>query len=534
MIRVALYARYSSENQREASIADQIRECRRFAKARGWTVVEEYSDAHMTGSNTFRPGYQALVKAALDKQFDRIVSESLDRLSRDQEDTAGLFKRLTFAGVDMWTLAEGEIGAMAVGFKGTMNALYLKDLVEKTRRGMRGLVEQGKSGGGLCYGYSVTAVGDRAINAVEAKVVIRIFEAYANGASPLAIAKALNAEGVPGPRGAGTWGPSTIHGHAVRGTGILNNELYIGRLIWNRRRWLKDPDTGRRVPRENPPDQWTVTEVPALRVVSDTLWRAVKAKQGAMAQGAMRKGATTMASRRPVYIFSGLIKCGVCGRGYVVNNGKLTCGGYKQRGTCENSRRVSIEEVDGRVLTALQEKFFAGPHFEVFCQEFTAMENEVRMERRGNIVGAERELANVRKGIAKMVDTFAEYGPVPELKDKWNTLQARKLELEATLATAEEPGPLLHPKMADVFREEVIALRSALMEDNRDDAARQSVRKMVEEIRVTPRPDGTIAIDVTGDIAAMLTAASPGDWSGYTKMVAGARVQFCIPKKVAA
>ena len=77
-----------------------------------------------------------------------MIAESLDRLSRDQEDTAAVHKRLAFVGVRIITLAEGEIGHLHVGFKGTMNALFLKDLADKTRRGLRGRVEAGKSGGG--------------------------------------------------------------------------------------------------------------------------------------------------------------------------------------------------------------------------------------------------------------------------------------------------------------------------------------------------------------------------------------------------
>ena len=84
-----------------------------------------------------------------------ILAESLDRLSRDQEDTAAIFKRLGFAGVKIVTLSEGEISELHVGLKGTMNALYLKDLADKTRRGLRGRIEAGKSGGGNAYGYQV-------------------------------------------------------------------------------------------------------------------------------------------------------------------------------------------------------------------------------------------------------------------------------------------------------------------------------------------------------------------------------------------
>ncbi|MBY6066605.1 recombinase family protein [Leisingera aquaemixtae] len=119
---------------------------------------------------------------------------------------------------------------------------------------------KGKSAGGIVYGYDVaheagpnglTERGGRKINEVQAKVVQRIFKAYANGESPAALAKTLNAKKVPAHNG-GTWEPSTIYGNRERGTGILNNELYIGRQIWNRLRYIKNPETGKRVSHLNP------------------------------------------------------------------------------------------------------------------------------------------------------------------------------------------------------------------------------------------------------------------------------------------
>src|SRR5206468_522069 len=154
-IKAAIYARYSSDNQRDASIADQLRLCRLLADREGWTLEEEYADHAVSGATLLRAGFQALMRDALKRRFDVVLAESLDRFSRDQEDTAGLFKRLTFVGVRVITLAEGEITHLHVGLKGTMNALFLKDLADKTRRGLRGRVEAGKSGGGLCYGYRV-------------------------------------------------------------------------------------------------------------------------------------------------------------------------------------------------------------------------------------------------------------------------------------------------------------------------------------------------------------------------------------------
>ena len=108
-MKVAIYARYSSDNQRDASIADQFRVCRAFAERQGWTICEEYTDHAVSGATLLRPGFQSLMRDALNRRFDVVLAESLDRFSRDQEDTAGLFKRLTFAGVNIVTIAEGDI-----------------------------------------------------------------------------------------------------------------------------------------------------------------------------------------------------------------------------------------------------------------------------------------------------------------------------------------------------------------------------------------------------------------------------------------
>src|ERR687887_1304116 len=177
-MKVAIYARYSSDNQRDASIADQLRICREFAARQGWTVVQEFTDHAISGATLLRSGFQALMRDALNGRFDIVLAEALDRFSRDQEDTAGLFKRLTFAGVNIVTLAEGDITHLHIGLKGTMNALFLKELAEKTRRGLRGRVEAGRSGGGMSYGYrivrrfenGVVTTGEREIVPEEAAI----------------------------------------------------------------------------------------------------------------------------------------------------------------------------------------------------------------------------------------------------------------------------------------------------------------------------------------------------------------------------
>jgi site-specific DNA recombinase len=231
-VRAGAYARYSSDNQSQASIDDQVRICRAEIERHGWELTQAYTDAAISGASTFRPDYQELLLDASAGAIDVVVAESLDRLSRDLADVATLYKHLSFLGVRLWTVAEGQINELHVGLKGTMNALYLKDLAQKTHRGLRGRIEAGKSGGGNSYGYDVVKKiddngepvrGERRINPQQAAIVKRIFKDYARGVSPRAIAKQVNKEGVPSPSGKG-WGPSTIHGNWQRGSGILKNE----------------------------------------------------------------------------------------------------------------------------------------------------------------------------------------------------------------------------------------------------------------------------------------------------------------------
>ena len=516
-MKVALYARYSSENQRDASIADQFRVCREFAGRQRWRIEREYSDHAISGATLLRPGFQALMRDALRHEFDAVLAESLDRFSRDQEDTAGLFKRLTFVGVRIVTLAEGDITHLHIGFKGTMNALFLKDLAEKTHRGLRGRIEAGKSGGGLCYGYRVVRSlsgsalvnGDRQIEPAEAAIVVRVFREFVSGVSPKEMAKRLNREGVCGP-GGGKWSPSTIHGHHARGTGILNNELYVGRLVWNRLRYVKDPDTGRRVSRPNPRPEWVTVGVPALRVVDDEMWAAVKERQERTRRTmAQRGGAALCQLRRPRYLFSGLTKCGECGAGFIMGSAnRLMCFGAREQGTCTNRLTIRRDEVEARVLRAIQDKLLRQDLFEDFCCEFTREMNRLRMERRAELSSAERELAHLETRRKKLVQSIMDGVPGEEVKDEIISIAARREFLAKQVESADEPPPLLHPSMSDLYRAKVTRLAEALELPESHSEATEVLRGLIDEITLTPR-EGALQIDLKGNLAAMLSAAQP-------------------------
>ena len=108
-MRVAIYARYSTDLQSAASVEDQIRLCEENAARQGWTVLRHYVDRGISGASLMCPGLQDMMSAAAEGAFDILLAEALDRLSRDQEEIAGIYKRLGFAGIRIVTLAEGPI-----------------------------------------------------------------------------------------------------------------------------------------------------------------------------------------------------------------------------------------------------------------------------------------------------------------------------------------------------------------------------------------------------------------------------------------
>lgn len=547
MNRTVIYARYSSDNQREASIEDQIRVCRQHAERQGWPVVNVYTDYAMSGASMMRPGIQQLMQDAAAGKFDILLSEDLDRISRDQEDIAGIYKRIEFAGARIFTLADGNITDLHIGLKGTMSARYLKDLAQKTHRGLSGRVREGKSGGGISFGYDVVQKlddkgepvrGDRSINPEQAAIVERIFREFAGGMSPKAIAARLNKEKIAAP-GSDGWGASTIYGNRRRGTGIINNEIYIGRLIWNRLRYVKDPDTGKRVSRPNPESEWIVTDVPELRIVDQELWDQVKAKQRELGDASepLHK------KQRPKNLFSFLLKCGECGGGFsMISQTHLGCSCARNKGTCDNRLTIGRDKLEQAVLGALRDHLMDPELCAVFCEEYTRHSNRLHMEHNASLTANKREFEGATLELDKLVDAIASGVPVERVKAKMWELENRRTELKAMIDTTQEAPTLLHPNMAHHYHAEIGRLIESLNSRDHKTEAAQIIRSLVDRIVLTPDPSRkSLNVDLIGDLAGILAMATnrwsqnggkPMELGGFQdlpagqqdKMVAGARL----------
>lgn len=517
-MRVAIYTRYSSDRQSSSSLADQLRLCRAVAERHSWIVTGVYEDAASSGSLRDRKNYLSLIADALAGKFDAVVAESLDRLNRDLEETARLYKRLKFVDVSIHTVSEGPISEVHVSISGLMGEMYLKSLAEKTRRGVEGRVMAGKSGGGRAYGYDTLSgfdangepiTGERIINETQAETVREIFRRFAAGEGPRALARSLNERGVPGPNGR-PWGDTTIRGHRKKGTGILNNELYRGLQVWGRQRFIKDPTTGRRVARLNPKGSETVIEVPQLRIVDDGLWAAAKCRQQDVSRPLTDLHTTIPLNdlHRPRFLLSGLLSCGVCGGGYTITaKDRYGCARRGRQGTCSNSHGIQRLELEKRVLDGLRASLVTPELVAEFIAEYTAEWNRLQGDLRVAASQRDRKLTDVKRKINGIIDAIERGIITATTKDRLVALEAEKskLELERPIQPAR---PLIHPNLAERFRQSIARLDKELADPVLAAQAKSVLRSLVKTIKIYPGPKrGHVELELHGELASILALA---------------------------
>ena len=542
-LRAAVYARYSSDNQREASIADQVEICRRYCAQMGWDVTAVFDDAALSGSSTMlRPGYQRMVLAAEAGAFDVVVCEAVDRLSRRLSDVAALHDRLAFRGVMIHAPSIGAITTMHIGIMGMMAQMQIADLGAKTKRGQAGRVRAGRIPAGLAYGYAVVPplpgckeAGERRIVEAEAAIVTRICRYFADGMSPRQIARTLNEEGIKGPGGR-PWLDTTIRGQPERGTGVLNNSLYIGELVWNRVSYVKDPATGRREARLNPPEHWEHKAVPELRIVDQSLWNAVRQRQADCALGA--SGAPTQVplngTHRRKFVLSGLLQCGVCGAGYtVMAKDRYGCAMHVKAGTCSNGSTITRIALERRVLDALRDKMMAPDAMAEFIVAYNDEVTAARMAAAREQVARAAELVEIDRKIGGIIDAIENGAWSPALQERLTALETDKCAIIATRSIEAEPTNVIEirPATAETYRKLVIEFTSALSDVDDRAGAAEALRSLIDKIVMisdAAAPDRH-HIELYGDMAVALklgtalTAKRPSKSAGAT-----VRSQFSV------
>jgi site-specific DNA recombinase len=511
--RAAIYARFSSDLQDTRSIVDQIALCREHARRQHWLVVQVYTDEAISGATMHgRVSLLRMVEDAERGGLDIILVEHIDRLARNAADTIRLREEMEFRGIEIHTCASGLVTEMHAGLEGLMSAMYLKQLAVHVRRGQAGRVREGLSGGGITYGYVPVSGkrGERAIIEDEAAIVRRVFAEYVAGNTPRDIAIGLNRDGIRPPRRGSFWSASTLQGNRARGSGLLSNALYDGRLVWNKVTMRKDPQTGKRVSRVNSESEWQTTSVPHLRIVDAETFCAAQARL--TERGRLR---TPAARRKPRHLLSGLLRCGCCGGALVAKDRdakgrRIYCSRMREGGACTNGRAFYLNDIERRVLAGFEAQLADPRAIERFLKTYVeerkrlaVAEKSKRIRKETRLGEVQREFQRVYNSYVKGMATEEETGPLlAELREE---REALKTELAAMMPPANVVT--LHPGAVKRYMEMIGDLATALPHRavSGGEAISVALRELVSCVTVTPAADGEPPrISVTGRLAVLV------------------------------
>ena len=464
----AIYARYSSDSQRTESIADQITQCRKFAEVRNFKVLEQhiYFDEAVSGEDISREGYRALRTAAAAQMFDYIVVDDLSRLGRNAGEAISVYDELTFLNVHIASLADGTDTASTGSrapylLKSFMNDLFLEDLRNKVRRGLKGQVRRGYSAGGRVYGYRSESDWDPSgatdrfgrprrfgvrvkIEPTEADVVRRIFQWSSEGLGLKSICARLNEGRVPSPHSGasrnpwGSWCVGTVRT-------ILYNPKYIGDWTYNRTQWIKKPGTSKRKRIPRPESDWVEWKDENLRIIEQPIWDAVQARLAKRAASISRGpkgrllGSTGHGGHRK-YMLSGLLKCGDCGANLVAHNSAgspvYICNNYWTRGrsVCTNNTRLHRPSIERQVVDQFKARLSDTRAFDHLHKDLCAAVESYKREQQRK--GRKREKAqDLENQIGRLLAFLEDHGASDAV-----AMRLREKELELARVRSSRVG----------------------------------------------------------------------------------------------
>lgn len=452
----AIYARFSSDLQDDSSIDSQIEKCRRFAEANGLTVPEDliFKDSAVSGRTRERASYQAMISAAKEKpaRFSTVLVWKFSRLARNREESILVKSLLRRQGITVRSVSEpvdpeSAHGKLMEGILECLDEFYSANLAAETRRGQEQANADGFwTGGRPPYGYRLkkvpdpkgrTGKGGKAVlrtilevDPLRARVVRDIFKWSSKGLGLRKIADRLNNAAVPPPDSGRGFDPSTIRG-------ILRNETYLGRLVYNRLEFFRTAD-GKRSKRENPRSEWRIKKLPELRILDDDLWAAVDARFQA------RSTTRAVTAFMPIkYPFTGLIKCAQCGANFIALKStrkghtyiKYACSYNRRRGEaiCTNDSRVDQNTLMEAVIGAIEEHVLKEANIKII----TEMVERLVMEHRGSHADDRKRLEKERDQLDREIDklsrAIAMTADVPELAKQLNEKARRRTIVVDTL-----------------------------------------------------------------------------------------------------
>lgn len=527
-MRVAIYARYSSDNQRKVSLDDQIRQCKEFAEKESFQIDEThiYKDGAISGAIEDRPELKKLEAAAKTQQFDVILVDDLSRLSRDSAYMSTFLKRLDYWGITLCSVTEGvrtsdKSAKFMIGVKSLMNEEFLVDLGRKTRRGQTGQIHRGYIASSLGYGYRTEKVGElrydnngraRAVGSKgvidhqEAEIIRRVFQEYASGKSITAIVKDLNAKDIPTHSGnkprnkikniqssirntkSFSWNTSTV-------SRILKNEKYIGHYVWGKNKYVRNPETQKKEKVLLPENDWLRADMEELRIVDQDLWEKVqeriKESDGVFPKKqkkAYNRGNGSYVDKYPPQLLSGNLECSNCGGsiGSVTGNHGGYYGCLKHpKGACSNDTRVRREILEEFFIHTLFSNYLIPGSLEKIGEQIKLKMREHFSHLPKNIQKQERNLRDLTKKRNRFIDLIGRGQAPDSIVAEIARLDQLIKEAELDIERAEEAAQGVPDAPSINWITEQVKNLKKLLEQNTEQSALM-VRKLFGKIILEP------------------------------------------------
>jgi len=433
-----------------------------------------------------------------------------------------------------------ENDRMMLNLKGSINESYRKDIGRRVRNKLQLLARSRRPAGGRAYGYipaSRSDTGEIEKNEAEVAIVREIFTWRAEGWSGKRIAQALNAQKVSAPgagwnraslvdnakRTNGEWVRSAIVGDVRRGTGILNNPIYKGDVVWGRSRWERSP-------RDSSIRRWELIQDTAqlvtyhderLRVVSDELWDAVRAVQSARTpRGDAISAAKRRLGRGPARWLSSLLVCSECGSNYVqYGRTDYVCSGYHNGATCTNGARFRIADAERTILEAIAYDFASPAAVERAVNTAMSYYEKEHAQRARALPARSEELAEIDAREAHVREQY-KLGKLPSVVfTAWlGELEKERSALSQTIAP--KTWRITREEVARAYRNIVAKRLEVLTKRENAAVAREGLRRLLARGRIELRPNAERKR--FEGIAAFDTGEFFSDNQVDIKMVAGA------------
>ncbi len=447
MIKAAIYARYSSDNQREESIDAQIRAMREYASKNNISIIKIYADEAKSATTDNRPQFLQLIKDSKLGLFNVVMVHKLDRFARNRYDSAFYKHQLKMNGIRIISILENlDDSPESIILESVLEGMaeyYSANLAREVMKGMKETALQCKHTGGTpLLGYDVAQDKTYIINEYEKQAVQLIYTLYAQGFGYSYIIDELNKRGF-----------KTKKGKAIGKTSIyeiLRNEKYAGVYVFNKTNRQK---MGMCIKKDKSPEEIIKIEGGMPQIIEKELWEEVQMKMDKM------KHAPGTTSAKEIYLLTGLIFCGNCG-GAMVGNRKhagrnkdlyitYECSTRKRTKQC-SAKSINRDYIENLVIEDLIANVLSPEAINSLSQKVYEYALKQQKEIMDDTKIFEKEIKEVQDQINNIVNAIASGMFHPSMKEKMDLLENRKSELTLYLNEAILQAEKYAPKVENI------------------------------------------------------------------------------------